>query len=372
MENRNYKILWIDDEFEKLIKIRQKALDSNLHFTCYTNAKEAIKDLETNFLFYDAVLLDGLFFRNNEESGDVTEETALIEVVRILESLKPTKVIPWFVLTGQQKIKAGTGFLEAYDVKPYDKLEDDDVHQLFEEIKESANQTVFTQLQHKYNDAFKIFNVYLNVENKKSLLKVLISLDSAESLFFDEYNKIRQIYEVIFSLLKEKMAISSELTSLNQFKWFICKRDRRFIYNDDILHPFIVELITRNINVCQDGSHDLESLRLNVNDYSKYNSAKYAYSSTVYSLLEALVYLNKYLDENSTDDLSKKWTKKDLIEGKMIRIAENNYGTFKSNENQEYTVIPYFVNKYNLLLNQIFYIVLEKQDPSRVSEVIPI
>lgn len=370
MENRNYQILWIDDEYEKLVNIQQKALDSNINLVCYTNAKEAIKNLESNFMFYDAVLLDGLFYRTNEDIGDVTEETALVEVVKVLESLKLKKVIPWFVLSGQQKIKMGTGFLAAYDMKPYDKLNKDDTDRLFSDIKEAANQSVFTQIQHKYNDAFQIFNNHLNVENKKSLLKILLSLDSNESLFFEEYNKIRQIYEVIFSLLKEKKIISDELTSLNQFKRFISKNDKRFIYNGEILHPFIVELISRNINVCHDGSHDFEDLNLQVNDYSKYNTAKYAFSSSVYSLLETLVYLNKFLDENPNNDLSKNWKKKDLIEGQMIRIADNNYGTFKSIGNQEYTVIPRFVNKYKLTPNQILFIVLDKQDPSRVSEVI--
>lgn len=370
MENKNYQILWIDDEYEKLVYIQQKALDSNICFNCFTNAKEAIKDLETNFLFYDAVVLDGLFYRTNEDYGDVTEETALVEVVRVLDRLKQKKVIPWFVLTGQQKIKMGTGFLAAYDIKPYDKLDINDIDKLFCDIKKAANQLIFTQLQHKYQDAFQIFNNYLNVENKKSLLKILISLDSTESLFFEEYNKIRQIYEVIFSLLKEKKIISEELTSLNQFRRFISKVDRRFIYHNDIVHPFIVDLISRNINVCNDGSHDIENLNLQVNEYSKYNIAKYAYSSTVYSLLETLVYLNKFLDENSTNDLSKNWKKKDLIEGKMIRVAEKNYGTFKSNRGEDFTITPYFVKKYNLLANQIFYIVLEKEGSTKISEVI--
>ena len=372
MDEKEYTVLWVDDNFEDLYSIRQKAIDSKINLVCFDNAESANLDLDDNFKSYDAVILDGLFYDKNNESGDVTSQRGLMKVVNKLKSFENQKKLPWFILTGKEVIKSENDFITAQNKEDdvHDKLDSQQVQRLFEKIKIAADSQIDSQIIFLYKNAFLIYDNHLGDEHKINLLKILKTLLSTESnLYFDEYNSIRAIIELLFRKLQDSGIVCPDLTSLNGVSAFLSQKNNRYEYFDEIIHPFIGELLFRTLNITQDGSHEKPELKLRVQEYSKKFPAKYAYSSTVNSLLEILEYFNKFLSENQDTEKNKnKWLKKGL-NGEIIRILHG-YGTLQLTDGTDLTVIPAMMEKYSLKLGQKISVILEENKKNYIQEIL--
>lgn len=371
MDNK-YTVLWIDDKFEELFNIRQKAIDNDIELVCFDNAESANKELDSNYRSYDAVIVDGLFYDQNSETGDVTSQRALMKVVKKIRSLEGQKKLPWFILTGKAVIKNENDFVIAENKQEdiFDKLDPDDILKLFQKIKTETDSQTDSQIIHLYRSAFLIFHNHLGEEHKVNLLKVIKTLLSPESsLFFNEYNSIRAILELLLLKLQKYEIVCPQVSSLNGVSAFLGRVNSKYEYSGEIIHPFIAELLFKTLSISQDGSHDKPDLKFRVQQYSKMYSAKYAYFSTVYSLLEILEYFNKFISENQDiENNKKKWTKKGLS-GEIIRIS-NEYGTLQLTNGTDLTVIPIMMEKYSLKLGQKISVILEENRKNYIQEII--
>src|SRR5699024_1952253 len=189
-----YNTLWVDDQWEELFHIRQLAKENNIKLFPYSNAEEAIKEINKNLIKYDAIILDGLFYDRKEEGGTPTKQLGLMNVIKEIEAKKDYKKIPWFILTGKTSVKEdSTSYLESRKKLNYiyDKLDTSKLVELFSQLKLEADRQPNTQIRHSYQDVFKICNENcLGDEYEKKLLQIIKSLNSSSPNF----TELRMIY----------------------------------------------------------------------------------------------------------------------------------------------------------------------------------
>ncbi|KMQ70815.1 response regulator [Chryseobacterium koreense] len=369
---KKYKVFWVDDEHQSLFNIRQMAIDEGIELIAFDNAETAIADLKENFLWYDAAILDGLFYNIAVEEGIATRQTALMNVVNSLKDIRPKKHIPWFILTGKENIKNENDFIQSEGKEDcvYDKLDNNQIQKLYTRLKNEADHQFETQLIHKYQDSFEIFDFHLDKDTKYDLLKILTKLYSESTIEFDDYNSIRIILEKLFNKLKYLNIISPDIKSLNGCSLFLNCRHNEFEFSKKIIHPVIGELIFRTLNIAQDGSHSGEKLSFRVQEYcSKYN-AKHLYSSIVHSLLEILSYFNLFLNDIESVEKSKcLWIRKNIIAGEIAEISANQYGTFISENGTRFSVLPIHMDQYSLTLHQKIRIEPKEDNPLHIKNI---
>jgi hypothetical protein len=370
MENV-YRVFWVDDECEHLFNIRQKAIDANIELVAFTNSEAAIRNLEQHFMHYDAVILDGIFYQKIGEQGDVTSQVGLMKVVEVLDKISPKKKLPWYILTGQDKIKQDNDFLDSKNKLGdiYDKLDDQQILSLFDRLKKDADQEIDTQLRHRYEAAFQIFNGVLRFEDSVHLLQILRSYHSDKTVFFNEFNAIRTVLELLVDKLKSLQIVCPGIRELNKVGLFLNKRHRAYEYHDDIVHPLIGELFTQTLKITQDGSHYNESLQLRVLEYTSNYKSNYLATSILNNLLELLNYFGKFLFENQiVEHNERRWTKKNLVEGFITILHETGGATFVSTEQDVYHVPYGLVRKHHLQVTDRVSLLLKEQD-NQIKEI---
>ena len=179
----------------------------------------------------------------------------------------------------------------------------------------------------------------------------------------DLLNQLRKIIEKIFTKLNQIGIIPNEIIQnkgwINGSSLFLSGKHIDFIHNQDFIHPTIAEVIFRLLNITQDASHGEGDLRLKVDDYMKEMKSPYLYKSCVFQLLELLVWFKNFIDNNPDSDKNKlKWTKKEIgnivtdgdwVTGKITRLAENGWGTFKPHSGTNtISIMPKMVKDYSL------------------------
>lgn len=144
---RIYKVIWFDDEHEKFQAIKDQAILEDVQLIGYSNSKEGTPELRNNYKDYDAVILDGLFFREDGQKGTDIDQTAFGEVAKVLTELKAKGIVlPWFIYSGQPSfVKDKNDLLEVLkdktfaNGKVFDKSKDQDFTELLAEIKKAAD-----------------------------------------------------------------------------------------------------------------------------------------------------------------------------------------------------------------------------------------
>lgn len=215
-----YKVLWLDDEHQKFQSIKDEALLQAVRFVGFTNSKEGGEELLKNHKQYDAVILDGLFFRNKDDV-DISK-TAFGDVARLLGELKSKGVLkPWFIFSGQPSfVKDKNTLVEIFkdsdfaNGKVFDKNRDEDFVELLNEIKKCADENLERQLRLQHQEIFEIFESGLLAEQEeKELLEVFLELEKTENIDNKAVlTKIRGIQEKIFLKL-QNIGVLPELSS---------------------------------------------------------------------------------------------------------------------------------------------------------------
>jgi hypothetical protein len=205
---RIYKVLWFDDQHEEFEIDKEKAILENIKLIGYSNAKEGIPELRHNYKDYDAIILDGLFFKEEGQKGTDIDQTAFGEVAKVLNELKAKNIIlPWFIYSGQPSfVKDKNDLLEVLkdksfaNGKVFDKNKDQDFIELLNEIKTAADSNPERIIKINNPDIFSIFEEGIlsdDVESQlMSLFKKPFYNDRAELKAI--LSNIRSIQESIF------------------------------------------------------------------------------------------------------------------------------------------------------------------------------
>lgn len=204
--------MWFDDEHQKFQSIKDEALLEDVRLIGYSNAKEGAPELRNNYKDYDAVILDGLFFKTADHQGTDIDDSAFGEVAKLLGELRAqNKILPWFIYSGQPSfVKDKNSFVELFrDVsfangKVFDKNKDEDLAELLIEIKKAADTNPERIIKVNNPEIFSIFDEGILADDVENQL-----LSIFKKPFYDEraelkaiLTNIRSIHESIFIKLE--------------------------------------------------------------------------------------------------------------------------------------------------------------------------
>ena len=344
-----YKVLWFDDEHETLEEIDEIFLDNGIQLVGVSNAKDGLSLLMERSMDFDAILLDGMFFNDSDQSGD-PNESAFGHVVMELGNLN-TKgiIIPWFILSGQKNfVKERSAMIEmlrgqAYsNGKVFDKL--DDKVELCNAIKKAADNNDITILKHKYPNAFSLCeDNYLGIKEFTRVLQIIKDIENPENIANqqDALSPLRKVLEAIFKKLNAIGLVPDEIQkgkgAINGASIFLAGNNPKYNYKEELIHPVIAESIRHLIGLTQDASHN-EGTKLRADTYLSNSSSTFLYQSLCFSMLEVLEYLKPFLDNNSDKTVNQsKW--------ELIEKAENIYeGLIAQDEKGNYYCDHYHLN----------------------------
>jgi hypothetical protein len=217
---KKYRVIWFDDEHETRTSIREQAHLNGITLYGYNNAQDGIKELQSNIKFYDAAILDGLFYLNPNEMGMPTSDDAVGEVAKELLKLENVKILPRFILSGQESFTKEKNKVAEVLMRGqvFDKLGGKEhLEELWNKIKEESDKLPETQARHNNPEIFEIFDLgYLPHEMEDNVLELINKpLPSSNSELKDILANIRSIHESCLLKLEGIKVLDS---SLRRFK----------------------------------------------------------------------------------------------------------------------------------------------------------
>jgi len=305
---KKYKVLWFDDEHEGFQPIKDEAFIADVQLIGYSNAKEGIPELRDNYKEYDAVILDGLFFKNEEHSGTDIDQTAFGEVANVLRELRAqNKILPWFIFSGQKSFVKDKNVL--VDVlkdstfangKVFDKNKDEDFIELLNEIKKAADANPVRQIKVNNPEIFSIFDEgILHEEAEEQIINLFLNpLPKDKSELKAALTNIRSVQESIFIKLEGIGVLPNG--SHGDFKIVNNHLSGNKNYasgfkatTPEYQTPEIENLQKWIRTTCSTYIHDLEKQH-----YNGYMISNYAVNSLFSGLLELLLWFKKTYKEN--------------------------------------------------------------------------
>ena len=361
-----YNVLWIDDQYEKLLPFAIEAENEGLLLKGYKSWEEGERVLEAKLNHFDLILLDGLFYEKKGQVEGTEDESGIGAAIAKINELKSRKVFPWFVFSGKDKFTKGENtLLKANKVNCYDKKNPDDVRKLFDDMISAAEAQPDIQLKYKYAKLLEICSddligdgIYPRLIN---LIKDIENTDRIQKCE-DKLTSIRKIVEGLFTTLGKYKIIPQEMVGakgwINGSSLFLSKKHDSYDFKSDIIPPLVAFNIHKLLDIIQDGSHAYGDLKYKVDKYIKDSQSDYFFRSSVFLLFDLLLWFKDFIIDNSDKSINEsKWetianpsiAPGNLIQGKVIKIAENGYGTFQpDNGNQVITITPTMVLRYQL------------------------
>lgn len=303
-----YKVIWFDDEHEKFQPIKDQAILEDIQLIGYSNSKEGIPELRNNYKDYDAVVLDGLFFKDSDHQGTDIDDSAFGEVAKVLSELKAqNKILPWFIFSGQKSfVKDKNSFVELFkdtsfaNGKVFDKNKDEDFKELLAEIKKTADSNPERKIKIFNSEVFSIFEEgILPIEIETQLLSIFkkpFYNDKAElkSILVN----LRSIQESIFIKLEGIGILQKSMKPNIKFKHLsgniMRNSSGEFVPTTTVYQTPEIECLQRWIYfTCGTYIHHLED-----EHYNGYLISNYAVKSMFSGLLELLLWFKKTYKEN--------------------------------------------------------------------------
>ncbi len=366
---KEYRVLWFDDEFEILHLIKNKASKNGIKLFGYTNKVEGLKALDKNIHFFDAIIVDGLFYNDPDQSGDAVDDSALFSVAREIDKRTHIKALPWFILSGKDKItKEKNRCAEGFDKKVYDKINVDHLLSLWEDIKLAADQQKDTQIRHAYHSVFEVCDdKYIGTNTQASILQILKSVNEPTNTFDDKlyFTQIRIILEAMFraankfGFLHDKCIDGKGKVNLTESSLFLSGEKTKYLgvsCKKRHFNKLISESVKSILFITGAASHTVDANtnnNINLVEYRNSINTPYLLYSLTFQLMDVLIWFKNYVDENTDKsknvELWEEVTCMDKRKGIVIKIAENGWGTFQTDENgSTISIIPQMVSENNL------------------------
>ena len=378
-----YNIFWIDDEHESLKPFKLQAKDNDIILFPFKSLNSGIADLKKNFHKYDGILLDAKIIENDSDPAG-SEDTDFVHRAKE-EILQLPKKFDIFVLTGQdgEAYKDNT-FNKAFK-RVYQKGNETETERLFTDLKEAADKQPDTKIRHNHSRVFDVCTEkYIGEAAAFDILSFLKDEHQNDSEKY--FNGIRQIVEDIFMAFHKFKLLPQDFVSpniaLNQSSVFLCGKEqnektdskyKRYKHLKETHLPYPIANSLRNILlITQDASH-----RSGVTEYVKEIKSPYLFKAILFQLLDVIVWFKDYVDSNpikenwviiDLNSANEDWkvTKESWVEGTILNIAENGYGTFKADSlSTTFSVIPKMVNEYNLKQSDKIKVRIEKVDSNK-------
>lgn len=300
-----YSVLWFDDEHENYEIFKNRANNKGIQITAVKNSDEGIQVLKDGDEKFEAILLDGLFYKKEGDNLDDVNNKALGEVMKYLTATKLENYIPCFVYSGQPSIvKESDDIIDLFESefagtkKVYDKLEPTDEELLLTDIIETINKIPEKKARMANPEIFEIFEVgYLPIEVEDQVVKLLTdSLPKNKSELKGVLTNIRSVQESCFVKLESIRVIPR----LEKFSYKLIHlngnpdRENRFIPRSTVYQTKEIENLQKWIYfTCGNFIHHLQDQH-----YNGYLISNYSVQSLISGLMEILLWFKKTYKEN--------------------------------------------------------------------------
>lgn len=367
---KQYRVIWFDDEFRDLNIIKEKATLSDIELIGFDNAKDGLEELRRNGNRFDAAVVDGNFRLYPGGVGAINDE-AFAHIAKQLLTMNMS--LPWFILSGQLNFTSVPNKLaEVFkDGKVYDKASESDLHALWRDIKAEVDKKPETRLRNLYQDVFEACTEkYVGVDAQKPLLQILKNIEAPSSEFNDQlyFNQIRIILESVFraanklGLLHDKCINARGEVNLAESSLFLAGEETKYS-GVSCSKAHLPRIMAGNVKsilfITGAASHTPSEGKdnLNLSEYKKFCNTHYLLNSLTFQLMDVLVWFKQYADENRDVAQNKSYwvtiqsmtSASDRFAGKVIRIAENGFGTFSPDGGgPTLSILPKLVIKYGL------------------------
>ncbi|RBP34229.1 hypothetical protein DFR65_101112 [Oceanihabitans sediminis] len=372
---KEYKVLWIDDDFNK--DFDRLAYQNGIELVHYKTSKEGMAILESGMKtnYFDAVILDGLAY--NESENEEHSIDGLINSLNKISELRQLKWFPVFVFTGELnklEYKGDIKWVERFNVPIVIKGVDN--KGFIEKVIAAADQQEITQLKHKYPNQFEICtNKYIGANHFERMIGLIKDIENPEKIKLaqDMLNPIRKIMEAILDKLNEIGLIPDEIRhvhgGISGSSYFLSGQNTSYEYYSELIHPMVAENIYRILNITQDGSHD-NGKKLRADEYLSLSKNHNLYKSTIYLLLDIVDYMKEFIDDNSNIERNKaKWElkKEEEFLHKGI-IAQDDNGNYFCDK---YLLNKGYVERNNKIGDKIIIIESSENGVALLKELYP-
>lgn len=352
---KRYEVLWIDDQFEEQEAFLESAYLNEIDIMPFKISKAGMDELENNLFRYDAIILDAKVY--NETEDEVAKLTGLTNSIYKIKELRTKRILPYFIFTGQPDVITSIAFSEMVgEIYVYRKTIDN--AKLFADIKSCADEQETTQLKHKYQSVFDVCNEkYLGEYASQDLFNILKDFESDN--LNNHFNLVRKIVEDIFICFNKYELLPTEFihpnVSLNESRKFLSgTKEKGYTLNSESRLPKVISDSLRAIlDVTQPASH-----RAKIDEHLKEVNNTFLVRGSIYKLLDVIVWVKKYIDENP---LKTNWIRDEIVsteennnnhssDGVVINFdTYKGFAFFKPNDGTENIYIPpHLVERYSL------------------------
>lgn len=319
MAKNKYKILWIDDEWDKMTTFQLECKELyGLYLEPYRTRKAGMEALERNIDHWDAVLLDAKMFDEND--NETASLTGLGKAKQRLDELSIRRAIPYFISTGQPDLISDKNFKDLfgdYYIKGNDdvKLVDD----MLKAIENSDSQQVKTI----YKDVFEGLDK-MGVRScvERILMDILLPLHypAKEPNFkpADHYNQLRKLLEYLFRAcnkvgLVPDQCMTDGRVNLNQCSLYLAGKDAeksgvRYGEKGERIVPDYVESIIRAI--LEFGNIHSHTVELEGEDKHKIESifrtaqSRFIIFGLTLQICEVIIWFSEYIAKHDDKEVN--------------------------------------------------------------------
>lgn len=376
---KTYKVLWIDDDFETLDLFSGLAKSNDIHLEGFKSYEEGFANFESKLFEYDAILLDALFYKTKTQVSGSEDSKGLAAAKEKIAEFRRQRNIPYFILSGQTQLEKDSTFSDTYG-NFYKKQNPDDVKRLFQEIKAAADNEPYTRIRNKYQNVFDVCTEHYHLDVAgKHLIDILFSIENPEEKFDDEkyFNGIRKVVEYVFRAANKIGAlhdkcIPNDIVNLTWSSLFLAGKEVELkpsaakISCDKVYFPGILaQNIKTLLDITSAASHtegdEKEAAKIKFSEYKKHVTSNFLLYSLAFQVMDLVLWFRKCADQNPSYSANINHWKDETesvmigqwIVGKIIKLAENGYGTFQPNAGgSSISIIPSMVSNFNLKLGQ--------------------
>lgn len=204
---KDYNVIWIDDEWNKMMEFKDECEDLHIHLHPYSYQKAAMDELDKHPNSWDAVLLDGEI----KDKSDHEEPSTKGLLKALMYLAEKHKQIPRFISTGKDKVKDNEMLK---DERIY--IKDIDDEKLFDDIRNTIDNIERFKVKLLYKDVVELLGS-INKDVCESIISIFEKMHNPDSdISFDSklyYNQIRQALECVYIDANKNGVIPNECFS---------------------------------------------------------------------------------------------------------------------------------------------------------------
>ncbi len=297
-------VLWVENEPERLKNFKRDIEeDDTIELVIRKDAETAVQYLMDNIEKLSAAVLDIESFINPNSEEET--KTSFCRVRDCIQKLAYRNPIEYFAFTGKGKyLEDVKGFREEYQCEIFDKnfqgIEAEDY------LRAIVDRHIIARISGKYKAAFG-----LSSDIQMDLLKILMILENHEYRNADVYNKIRKVLDWVMGYCYEIGLSQVEFTGTN------LNDCSKFLGNPlmlEIIPAYVQRSFHSAVTIANEGSH-----RLKIDQDTKDGIAPYLVQSTVFELLNILIWLQTLSTEEGDIEARKRQTQAILEEMEVMR-----------------------------------------------------